>query len=143
MTWAIPVPATQALSIVSTSETIRREGETAGTTSGPRRNSHSIVLVECNELIFLRKKFPRPENFRRLSRQIRMALDFKEEFAAREISRFQGLSTSARPFPVFILRNDTYGHSRKTTVSIARSDLIEHAYRISYLYGEKEHTFLS
>ena len=43
-------------------------------------NRPSIVLIECNELIFLRKNFLRPENFRRSSRQMRVAFDFKEEF---------------------------------------------------------------
>jgi hypothetical protein len=42
-------------------------------------HSHSIVLIECNELIFLRKNFLRTENFRRPNRRMYAAFDFKEE----------------------------------------------------------------
>jgi hypothetical protein len=54
------------------------------------RHSHSIVFVECNALICLRKNFLRVENFRRLNRQMHTAFDFKEEFGRPENSSLSG-----------------------------------------------------
>jgi hypothetical protein len=53
-------------------------------------HSHSIVLVESNELIFLCKAFPGPESFRRTNRQMHTAFGFKEEFCHLENSSLSG-----------------------------------------------------
>jgi hypothetical protein len=54
--------------------------------AGTPPHSHSIVLIECNELILFAQNFICPKNFRRPDRQMRMAFDFKEKFDRSAIS---------------------------------------------------------
>jgi hypothetical protein len=73
--------------------------------------SHSIVLIESNELICRRKFFLHPENSRRSARQIDTAIDFKGEFSRSQNSSPSltvdiDLSTSFNPVSGTSCRRD-------------------------------------
>src|SRR6266702_2108611 len=84
-------------------------------------HSHSIVLIECNELIYLHKMLFVLENS--ASRTVRCAwlLILKRNWTALELPRFQGLSKSTGQSSSNPLSVSRHRRGRKTTVSMSRT----------------------
>jgi hypothetical protein len=85
------------------------------------RHSHSIVLIESNLLIFLRKNFLYPEDSRQPNRQLSRPFDSRGEFCRSGKSSLSRTIGVDRTISRIHRRNGTYRRGGKTTVRIIRS----------------------